>query len=158
MDDCSKSAESADGRTVFAITPSGQLKMPRLGNYCVTMLGDGASDVDVARGANFASTSSDSLHGPKSVGDGDAQSYWASAVDPSAPVDVQVYFGSPRQIKSIDISWEHPAQVHPERSALRALFLLMTLPASSQRSSNQGVRIAGCAGRQVDKHIFNIQQ
>ena len=42
MDACSDSVESGDGRSVFAITANGQLKMPRLGNYCVTLLGDGA--------------------------------------------------------------------------------------------------------------------
>jgi hypothetical protein len=111
MDACSTSAESGDGRTVFAITPNGQLKMPRLGNYCVTMLGDGASDVDAARGADVAATSSDPQHVVKSIVDGDAKSYWASALDPTAPVDVQVDFGTSRQIKSIEIEWEHPAQV-----------------------------------------------
>lgn len=43
MEECSSNAESTDGRTVFAVTANGQLKMPRLGNFCVTMLGDGAS-------------------------------------------------------------------------------------------------------------------
>ena len=111
MDECSASAESSDGRTTFSITPNGQLKMPRLGNYCVTMLGDSASDVDVARGADVAATSSDAQHVVKSITDGDAKSYWASAIDPTSPVDVQIDFGSAKQIKSVEISWEHPAQV-----------------------------------------------
>jgi len=40
MEECSSNAESTDGRTVFAVTAGGQLKMPRLGNFCMTMLGD----------------------------------------------------------------------------------------------------------------------
>jgi hypothetical protein len=43
--------------------------------------------------------------------DGDAQSYWASGSDPAARVDVQLDFGAAKQIKTIEIEWEHPAQV-----------------------------------------------
>jgi len=42
-DACSASTESGDGRTVFSITSNAQLKMPRLGNYCVTLAGEGAA-------------------------------------------------------------------------------------------------------------------
>merc|ERR1719158_2760589 len=42
MEPCSVSAESADGRASFALSPSGQLKMPQVGNYCVTFAGVGA--------------------------------------------------------------------------------------------------------------------
>ena len=34
MEACSSSSESSDGRTVFSMTPGGQLKMPRL-NVCL---------------------------------------------------------------------------------------------------------------------------
>ena len=44
------------------MTPSGQLKMPRLGNYCLTVVGDGAADADVAQGADVAATSSNAQH------------------------------------------------------------------------------------------------
>ena len=126
------------------MTASGQLKMPRLGNFCVTMLGDGASDADVARGADFASTSSDPQHGVKSIADGDAKSYWASALDPTAPVDVQVDFGTSRQIKSIEIDWEHPAQVRSQslsanmqgRRVLTLSVLIRHLSSKSQRQGN----------------------
>jgi hypothetical protein len=47
----------------------------------------------------------------KNIADGDAQSYWASASDSAAPVDVLLDFGAARQIKSVEIDWEHPAQV-----------------------------------------------
>ena len=43
--------------------------------------------------------------------DGDAQSYWASGPDPASRVDVQLDFGAARQIKAVEIDWEHPAQV-----------------------------------------------
>ena len=111
MDVCSTSAESGDGRTVFAMMANGQLKMPRVGNYCLTMAGDGASDADVTQGADVAATSTNAQHPVKNIADGDARSYWASAFDPTAPVDVQLDFGSAKQITAVEIDWEHPAQV-----------------------------------------------
>ena len=44
--------------------------------------------------------------------DGDTHSYWASAPDPVSRVDVQLDFGTAKQIKVIEVDWEHPAQVH----------------------------------------------
>ena len=108
---CSTSSESGDGRAIFAISPNGQLKMPRLGNYCLTVAGEGAASADIAQGADLAATSTNAQHNVKNIADGDAQSYWASASDPAAPVDVQLDFGAARQIKSVEIDWEHPAQV-----------------------------------------------
>ena len=110
MEACSASAESGDGRTVFAMTPNGQLKMPRVGNYCLTMAGDGAVDANIAPGAALAATSSSAEHAVKNAADGDAQSYWASGFDPKGPVDVQLDFGAAKRIKSIEIEWEYPAQ------------------------------------------------
>ena len=153
MEECSANAESSDGRTVFAMTASGQLKMPRLGNFCVTMLGDGAADADVARGADFASTSSDSQHGVKSIADGDAKSYWASALDPTAPVDVQVDFGTSRQIKSIEIDWEHPAQV---RSQYLSANMWGRRVLSSRSSS--GIRAPSRTSREMDDCPEHFQQ
>jgi hypothetical protein len=109
---CSTSAESGDGRTVFSLTPGGQLKMPRLGNYCVTMAGEGAAGGDIAQGSDLTATSTNAQHNVKNAADGDAQSYWASASDPAAPVDVQLDFGDAKHIKSIEIEWEHPAQAY----------------------------------------------
>ena len=43
--------------------------------------------------------------------DGDAQSYWASGPDPASRVDVQLDFSAAKQIKAVEIDWEHPAQV-----------------------------------------------
>ena len=40
--DCSSEVSAGDGRGVFSSTAAGQLKMPRLGNFCVTVLGDHA--------------------------------------------------------------------------------------------------------------------
>lgn len=109
---CSTSPESGDGRTFFSVSPNGQLKMPRLGNYCLTVLGEGAASADIAQGADLAATSTNAQHSVKNIADGDAQSYWASASDPAAPVDVQLNFGSAKQIKSVEIEWEHPAQAY----------------------------------------------
>jgi len=110
LETCSASPESGDGRTVFAMTPKGQLKMPRVGNYCLTMVGDGVADADVAQGAGLAATSSNAQHAVKNAADGDAQSYWASGSDPAGPVDLQLTFPTTLQIKLVEIDWEHPAQ------------------------------------------------
>ena len=85
---CSTAAASDDGRTVFAPSPNGQLKMPRMGNYCLTLVGDSPSGSNVAQGADVAATSSNSEHAVKNIADADAQSFWASSNDPTAPVDV----------------------------------------------------------------------
>ena len=67
MGPCSASVESGDGRGVFAMTPSGQLKMSQLGSYCVTVFGKGAADTDVAQGADVISTSSNAQHSVKNI-------------------------------------------------------------------------------------------
>jgi len=43
MEACSVEVGSSDGRTVFTATAAGQLKMPKLGNFCLTVVGDGAT-------------------------------------------------------------------------------------------------------------------
>ena len=131
MGPCSAAAESGDGRAVFAMMPSGQLKMPRLGNYCLTVAGEGVADADIAQGADVTATSANAQHVVEHIAgesdggwlfrascifsclraDGDAQSYWASGPDPASRVDVQLDFGTSRQIKAVEIDWEHPAQV-----------------------------------------------
>ena len=117
MDVCSSSAASGDGRTIFAPSPNGQLKMPRLGNYCLTMIGDSPSSADVAQGAEIAATSTHADHAAKNIADADAQTFWASGSDPKVPVDVQLDFGAAQQINSIHIEWEHPAQVCADSSS-----------------------------------------
>jgi len=109
FDQCSTSASSGDGRTVFAASPNGQLKMPRIGNYCLTLTG-GGGDADIAQSAVAAASSSNIQHGVKSIADANAQSYWASGNDPKAPVDLQLDFGTMQTMKAISIEWEHPAQ------------------------------------------------
>ena len=111
MDVCSTSATSGDGRTIFAPSPNGQLKMPRLGNYCLTLVGDSPSSADVAKDAEIAATSTNAEHAVKNIVDADAQSFWASGNDPKVPVDVQLDFGVTQHINSVQIEWEHPAQV-----------------------------------------------
>ena len=145
MEACSASAESGDGRPVFSLTPGGQLKMPRLGNYCVTMAGESAASSDIAQGADLTATSSNGQHSVKNIADGDAQSYWASASDPAAPVDVQLDFGEAKHVKSIEIEWENPAQARQRRvlSAARSLFA----PCRS------GIRATSGQRRPVDQHL-----
>ena len=147
LEPCSASAESGDGRTIFAMTANSQLKMPRMGNYCVTVAGDGASDADAAQGADLTATSSSAQHAAKNIGDGDAQSYWASGSDPTGPVDVQLDFGTVRQIKSIEIDWEHPAQALATRLAACS-------PSRARHSFERGlgIRVASGHWERMAKH------
>lgn len=110
-------AEGGDGRSEFALTSSGQLKMPRLGNYCVTFLGD-AVLANAAPTADASATSSDSQHTVDQLTDANAATYWASSADPASPVDVQLDFGSVTQIKAVEIDWERPAQAKSPRQPL----------------------------------------
>ena len=93
---------------MFSLSANGQLKMPRMGNFCVTFMGDNAG---FATGFDVAATSSQAGHSASSVADGDSTSFWASAYDPAenAVVDVQLNLGSPKQIHRITIDWEYPA-------------------------------------------------
>ena len=111
MQECSSSAEASDGRTVFATIPNGQMKMPRMGNFCLSMMGDGAAKVDVARGADVSATSSSTQHSANNVADGSSQSFWASGFDPTSGVDMSFDFGASKVIDMIEISWEHPPLV-----------------------------------------------
>ena len=54
MQACSATPEGSDGRTVFAAQANGQLKMPKMGNYCLTMLGDAATKADIASAADVS--------------------------------------------------------------------------------------------------------
>ena len=54
MQACSATPEGSDGRTVFAAQANGQLKMPKMGNYCLTALGEAAAKADIASGADVS--------------------------------------------------------------------------------------------------------
>jgi len=111
MQECSSSVESSDGRSVFSTTPAGQLKMPRLGNYCLTISGEGADKTDIGASADVSATSSSAQHMASSIVDGSGDSYWASGFDPISAVDVMMDFGSAKVIESVSIEWEHPPLV-----------------------------------------------
>lgn len=149
MEPCSISTDLGDGRTVFALTPSGQLKMPRVGNYCVSFAGEGAAGADISRGADVDATSSNPQHDAKNIVDGDAQSYWASGSDPAAQVDVQLDFGAAKQIKTIEIEWEHPAQAFELQVASRGKWtsVYATSANNLQRTTYLGPVVSGSALR-----------
>ena len=111
MQECSSSVESSDGRSVFSTTPSGQLKMPRLGNYCVTISGDGVDKTDIGASADVSATSSSAQHMASSIIDGNADSHWASGLDPVSTVDVTMDFRAAKIVESVSIEWEHPPLV-----------------------------------------------
>ena len=112
MQECSSSVEASDGRSVFAATPSGQMKMPRLGNYCLTISGDGAAKLDVAPSADVSATSSSAQHAASSIVDGSSDSHWASGFDPTSAVDVILDFGAKKLIETVTIEWEHAPLVN----------------------------------------------
>jgi hypothetical protein len=85
--------------------------MPRLGNVCLTVVGEGSAAVDIAHAADIVASSTGAQHNIENIVDGDAQSYWSSASDPVSPVDVQFSFGAAQRVTAIEIDWEHPAQV-----------------------------------------------
>merc|ERR1711862_578968 len=76
------------------------------------MGGQGVSEADVTSEASIAATSTNSQHTVKNLADSDTNSYWASAFDPAAPVDVQFNLGSEKQISAVEIDWERPAQAY----------------------------------------------
>ena len=94
MQECSSSVEASDGRSVFVATPTGQIKMPRLGNYCLTISGDGAAKLDIAPSSDVSATSSSAQHAASSIVDGSSDSHWASGFDPTSSVDVVLDFGA----------------------------------------------------------------
>ena len=112
MEACSSSAESSDGRSVFSMTPNGQVQLPRMGNFCLSTLGDRAIETDVALGADVSATSSNVQHVVKNAIDGDSHSFWASSSDPTATVDLHIDFGAIQNIRAVEIEWEYPAQAH----------------------------------------------
>ena len=111
MQECSSSVESSDGRSVFSTTPSGQLKMPRLGNYCVTISGDGVDKTDIGASAAVSATSTSAQHMASSIIDGSADSHWASGFDPISAVEITMDFGAAKIVDSVSIEWEHPPLV-----------------------------------------------
>ena len=110
MEACSVSAEASDGRNVFMMTANGQLQMPRLGNFCLSTVGDGVVETDVALGADVTATSSSTQHSVNNAVDGDGGSFWASGVDPASVVDLNIDFGGAKQIRAVEIDWEYQAQ------------------------------------------------
>jgi hypothetical protein len=96
------------------------------------MVGEGAAQSDVALGADVSATSSNAQHAARNAVDGDAQSFWASGFDPASSVDMQVDLGATKQIKTVEIDWEHPAQA-------RSLMLVFVFA-----HGMEGVRVCVC--------------
>lgn len=148
MQECSSSVESGDGRSVFATTPTGQIKMPRLGNYCLTMSGDGAAKLDIGAGADVSATSSSAQHMASSIVDGSSESHWASGFDPTSTVDVVLDFGAAKLIETVSIEWEHPPLVSEVCIPVESAFVLFhlwacsTCPMSCERHSNCRLLVA----------------
>ena len=120
MEKCDFSAEAGDGRSVFQMTANGQMQMPRMGNFCLSMVGNGAAEADVALGADVSATSSSAQHVVKNAVDGDAHSFWASGSDPTSGVDLHIDLGVTKQIRAVEIDWEYPAQACSTNSFVRS--------------------------------------
>jgi len=106
LEACPTSAGATDGRYVFSPTPTGQVKMPRMGNFCLTLMGDSAVSTDVSSGAVVTATASDAQHSASSVVDGNDLTYWSSGFDPSAEVSMLVDLGAEKNIEQAVIEWE----------------------------------------------------
>ena len=85
--------------------------MPRMGNFCLTSKGNGPTKADITSGADVTATSSSAQHSASNVVDGNAQSYWASALDPASGVDMTLDFGAAKTLEQVVIDWEHPPLV-----------------------------------------------
>ena len=101
MEECASMPDASDGRSVFAATPTGQLKMPAMGNFCISVVGDGAMSSDLSKGAEAIATSSSAAHSASSAIDGSTDSYWASSLDPASAVSMDLDFGTTKIIEKI---------------------------------------------------------
>lgn len=113
LDDCEAAAETGDGRSFWALSPSGQLTMGG-GSYCMVLAGGaGGNGADVAPAATVTATATaDSAHGAEKLTDGDAASYWQSpSADTLAGGALSVSFelAETARVSSVVIDWTEPA-------------------------------------------------
>ena len=107
------------------MTANGQMQMPRMGNFCLSMVGNGAAEADVALGADVSATSSSAQHVVKNAVDGDAHSFWASGSDPTSGVDLHMDLGVTKHIRAVEIDWEYPAQACSTNSFVRSCWSVL---------------------------------
>jgi len=109
MEDCRVGGEMGGSGSVFELTPSGQLRAPKAGSYCVSASGS-LVESDLAAAADVRASSG---AGAREAVDGDDGSYWASAGDAAktAPIDFELTFGAPARLATVEIAWEFPAKV-----------------------------------------------
>jgi len=111
-DDDAVTLTACDGGAVWEAQGSGQWKLDRAGNYCLSQQGAAAGVEDAAeRGAITASSTADAAaHGANMAVDGSSSTFWASGMDPTGPVMVTVDLGHQRKLSSVDLQWEFPAK------------------------------------------------
>jgi len=149
MEKCDFSAEAGDGRSVFQMAANGQMQMPRMGSFCLSMVGNGAAEADVALGVDVSATSSSAQHVVKNAVDGDANSFWASGSDPTSGVDLHMDLGVTKHIRAVEIDWEYPAQAFELQVARGGVWSRAISVAGNnlKRNRYQGLSIAGSALR-----------
>lgn len=103
---------ACDGGAAWEAQGNGQWKLGRAGDYCLSQRGPAAGVEDAAeRGAITASSTADAVaHGANMAVDGSSSTFWASAMDPSAPVTVAIDLGGSKQLSAVGIQWEFPAK------------------------------------------------
>lgn len=144
MSSCGEGQNAADGRNVFEITPAGQLKLAKMGGYCVTSTGQ-LIEKDLAVGASAIASSNQLQHPASNAIDGDAASFWASARDPSekGPVDLIIGLGASSHISVIEVDWELPAKNFEVQASTGGAYGV--LYSTQTNSMNKTVVVAGGA-------------
>ena len=121
-----------------------------MGGYCVTATGDwnpsgapilraraaGAyvrgslAEKDLASGASVIASSAQPQHPASNAVDGNGNSFWASASDPSekAPVDLTISLGGNSHVALIEIDWELPPKARRDGFGARVCRVAFGIP------------------------------
>ncbi|CAD7949501.1 unnamed protein product [Amoebophrya sp. A120] len=111
LQDCDAATAASDGRALWEPMPSSQLKVAKVGDYCLSMGPEKASigETNLIKGSSsIDASSSNGTHTAKMIADGNDSTYWASDWDPSEPETVTIDLGSSQKLSKVDIDWEYP--------------------------------------------------
>lgn len=106
LQDCDAAAQASDGRSNWELTSAGQLKLARMGRYCLGSTGSWIGDV-LPTGTAASATSSASGHEAIRVLDGDPATYWEAGIlaDEREHIDFELLLGKPVTLHTLDVAW-----------------------------------------------------
>eukprot|EP00392_Amoebophrya_sp_AT5.2_P003047 g3052.t1 len=131
LQDCDAATSSPDGRALWEPMPSSQLKIGKVGDFCLSMgpekggIGEsniikGNSNIDatsengthaaklLADGNPRGVLSENGTHAAKLLADGNDSTDWASDWDPGEDEAVTIDLGSVTKLSNLSIDWEYP--------------------------------------------------